>query len=255
MEKIFKRKWVTYILMLILASTIFVFAGDVTVRDGDLEVDGDLNVVGDLDLAGNVVEDLTLEADLYMEGTITQPPGGEYPEAYVSYLYVDYQADMYYVDVSQSLVASNISTSYIYADKIRCDDVDPARVLFDLQTRQQTIDGTKRVVPPEKQGGVVLFFNKDTKKLEMYVPSEGKFYDLQGNLIYTMSKLEVATDYKMVYHLDIMTGEVKSRQELLHDRYMIKKGYRLDAKTGHFINKASGEVVPKETAVELIKAP
>lgn len=239
MEKILKRKWMTYILMLILASTIFVFAGDVTVQDGDLEVNGNL----------------TVDIDLTVGGKITGPSGGGYPDAYIHWLTVDYYASLYSVSVSSflsasSISASSISTSYIYADKIRCDDVDPARVLFDLQTRQQTIDGTKRVVPPEKQGGVVLFFNKDTKRFEVYVQREGKFYDLQGNLIYTMPSIDVATDYKTHYYLDIMTGEVKAIQEVVVDRYIIKKGYRLDPEKGHFINTASGEIVPKETAVE-----
>jgi hypothetical protein len=132
--------------------------------------------------------------------------------------------------------------------------VDPPGVLYDLQTRQQIIDNAKAVVPMNKQNGAVLFFNKDRTKLEIYNQSEGKFYDLQGNLLHTMPTIEAATDYKTIYYLDIMTGEVKTIQEVLHDKYVIKKGYRLDPETGHFTNMASGEIVPKETAVEIINA-
>ena len=50
-------------------------------------------------------------------------------------------------------------------------------MLYDLQTRQQIINTIKRTIAPDKQSGALVFFNKDTKGLESYVPSEGKFYD------------------------------------------------------------------------------
>lgn len=100
----------------------------------------------------------------------------------------------------------------------------------------------------------MVFFNKDTKKLEVYVPGEGKFYDLQGNLTFTMPSIDVAKDYKTHYYLDPLAGEVKARQEVAVDRYIVKQGYILDEATGHFINMDTSEVVPLETAVELVKA-
>lgn len=235
MEKILKSRLVTYMLILILASAILVFAGDVTVQDGNLDVDGELNVDGDLKVGG----------------VITGPTTGDYPNAYIHYLYVDYQATIY-----TSLYTNYISgPSLISCYKLDAHVVDPAGVLYDLQTRQQIIDTIKLTIPPEKQGGALVFFNKDTKSLETYIPGEGKFYDLQGNLVFTMPSIDVAKDYKTLYYLDIMTGEVKARQEVAVDRYIIKQGYILDEETGHFINLATGEIVPLETAVELIKAP
>jgi hypothetical protein len=240
MEKILKIKWVTFILIFVLVSAIFVFAGDVTVQDGDLDVDGELNVGG----------------DLKVDGVITGPSAEDYPNAYVNYLYVDYYL---YVNYTAS-VYSTFQASYIYSGTINCyklnaDVVDPAGVLYDIQTRQQIIDTIKLTIPPEKQGGALVFFNKDTKRLETYVPNEGKFYDLQGNLTFTMPSVDVAKDYKTVYYLDIMTGEVKARQEVVVDRYIVKQGYILDEETGHFIHMPTGEVVPIETAVELVEAP
>jgi len=165
------------------------------------------------------------------------------------YLYVKYNATIY----------TYLSTEYLYVNwqvncyKLNATVIDPAGVLYDLQTRQGVIECVKRTVAPDKQGGALVFFNKDTRRLETYIPSEGKFYDLHGDLIYTMPAIDVATDYKTLYYLDIMTGEVKAKQEAVVDRYIVRSGFRLDSETGHFINVASGEIVPEETAIDLIK--
>lgn len=249
MKKLLRSRLVTYMLILVLASSIFVFAGNINVKQGDLDVDGDLNVDGGLNVGG----------DLKVDGLITGPPGGGYPDAYINYLYVDYYASFYnslhakYMSAN-SVSANSMSAGYIGCYKLNADVIDPAGVLYDLQTRQQIIDTIKRTIAPEKQGGALVFFNTDTKKLESYVPGEGKFYDFQGNLLYTMSTKNVATDYKTVYYLDIFTGEVRTKQEVVNDMYIIKQGYRLDPQTGHFINEASGEIVPKEQAIELVNA-
>ena len=241
MEKILENRLVTCILILILASAIFVFAGDVTIQEGNLDVDGELNVDGDLKVGG----------------IITGPSAEDYPSAYVNYLYVDYYLYVNYnASIYNSLqVGAYINSSTVNCYKLNAQVIDPAGVLYDIQTRQQIIDTIKLTIPPEKQGGALVFFNKDTKSLETYIPSEGKFYDLQGKLTFTMPSIDVAKDYKTLYYLDIMTGEVKPRQEVSVDRYIIKQGYILDPETGHFINLATGEIVPLETAVELVEAP
>lgn len=228
MEKLLKNRLVTCILVLVLASSIFVFAGDVTVKEGDL----------------------TVSEDLYVHGDISPYPGGTYPNAYLGYLYVAYNANIYTYLASEYIYVNNQINCY----KLNATVIDPAGVLYDLQTRQEVIECIKRTIAPDKQGGALVFFNKDTRKLETYIPDEGKFYDLQGKLIYTMPEVDVATDYKTLYYLDIMTGEVKTKQEAVVDTYKVRSGFRLDRETGHFINVASGEIVPKETAVDLIKA-
>jgi hypothetical protein len=179
------------------------------------------------------------EGDLILEGKITGPSPYNLPDAYIYYLSVDDD-----VDISGILHCCKIDGGYF----------DPEWVQYDRQTRLQVVESVKREVAPDKQGGAVLFFNKDTKKLETYIPDEGKFYDLQGNLIDTMPKIEVATNYKTLYYFDRIAGEIKEVQRTIYDKYSIKKGFRLDRETGHFINTASGEIVPKETAIELIKA-
>jgi len=220
MEKILKSKLVTCILILILASSILVFAQNVIVQEGNLCVEGDL------------------EVDYGRIGYLS------FPDTYVNYLYVD----------SYAYFTGEVRVEgYLWCYKLHALYTDPKWVQFDLQTRTEVVESVKREVPPEKQGGAVLFFNKDTKRLETYVPSEGKFYDLQGNLIDTMPTIEVATNYKTLYYFDRITGDVKAAQRAIYDRYVIKKGFRLNRETGHFINRASGDIVPREVAVEFQK--
>jgi hypothetical protein len=61
--------------------------------------------------------------------------------------------------------------------------VDPPYVLFDLNTRQSVKTRVLAEVPIDKQSGAAQFWNLDTKKMEVYIASEDKFYDLNGNLL------------------------------------------------------------------------
>jgi hypothetical protein len=218
MEKILKSRLLTCILVFVLASSIFVFAGDVIVQNGDLKADDDV------------------QAGDWLYGTYLYT----WYNAYVSCdLYVYYGADISWdLDVGGKIYSNG--------------GYDPPYVLYDQRTRQEIVDMIGREVPPEKRDGAVLLFNKDTKRFETYVPSEGKFYDLQGKLLDTMPVIEAAKEYKTVYYLDSLTGEVKARQKVVQDRYGIIKGFELDSQTGHFINRATGEIVSQETAVEIV---
>jgi hypothetical protein len=55
------------------------------------------------------------------------------------------------------------------------------------------------------------------------------------------------------YYFDSRTGEVKPRQRILRDKYVIKKGFSLDKTTGQFVDRSTGQVVAKEMAIELKK--
>jgi hypothetical protein len=111
----------------------------------------------------------------------------------------------------------------------------------------------KREVSPEKQDGAALFFNADTKALETYVPGEGKFYNLQGAVVHAVEAAG-AGPTQTVYYLDGLTGQVKSRQKTLNNRYKVRQGYQLDEKTGSFISAATGKAVPREEALSLYVA-
>jgi len=119
--------------------------------------------------------------------------------------------------------------------KITGDPVDPSFVLYDSETRQGIIELAKATIPPNKQDGAALFFNEETKRLEIYVQSEGKFYDLEGNLIFSLPEPVVATTFKTRrYHLDTRTGEVRELQKVDAKRWRVKEGYEFNSETGKF---------------------
>ena len=64
---------------------------------------------------------------------------------------------------------------------------------------------------------------------------------------------EQEVEYVTEYYFDSLTGEVKARRKAIRERYIIKKGLGFDKETGEFVDRLTGKVVPKETAVELTK--
>jgi hypothetical protein len=131
----------------------------------------------------------------------------------------------------------------------------------EVKTAQRTISNRHKIRSgyklDEKTG---RFVNAKTgeavpreQALSVYVAGEDKSYDLQGNLIPPRRRV-TAEKYETEYYLDGVTGEVKTRPRHIHDRYVIKAGFGLDKKTGQFVEIATGQVVPKETAVEIKRA-
>lgn len=56
--------------------------------------------------------------------------------------------------------------------------IDPPYVLFDAESRASIKARVLREVPVEKQTGAAQFWNPTTRKMELYIASEDKFYDL-----------------------------------------------------------------------------
>ena len=94
--------------------------------------------------------------------------------------------------------------------------------------------------------------NADANRLEAYVPSEGKFYDLRGAVVETFpGVIAPATEYKPTYFLDADTGQVKSSPKPISKKYRLQAACRVDEATGQLINEHTGEAVPREQAVEV----
>lgn len=128
---------------------------------------------------------------------------------------------------------------------------DPPYVLYNQQSRAEIIERVKNEVPPDKQDGAALFFNEATKRLETYVASEGKFYDLQGKRVHELPEvISAATPYETTYYLDPATGQVKTRQQAMGYRYGLREGFALDEKTGRFIDERTGLEAAPEDALE-----
>lgn len=88
--------------------------------------------------------------------------------------------------------------------------------------------------------------------METYIASEGKFYDLLGNVTHTIPIVQAAEKkYGPVYYLDRQTGKVESWQKPVENRYRVKKEFKLDKKTGKFVNRDTGKEVQRDQALEL----
>ncbi|HEX42202.1 MAG TPA: hypothetical protein ENN81_09100 [Phycisphaerales bacterium] len=226
--------------------------GTTTITSTTTTLNGTLSVtsnasVGSLTAAGNGY----FGDDLEVYGSVgyNSTPNGYFSVLYGSLLTVHgdmyaYNGDIYYdLDVGADLtVTGKVASTGGY---------DPPYVLYDQQSREQIVERVKREVPPDKQGGAALFFNAQTKRLEVYVPAVGTFYDLLGNEVRSLATPEVATQYEVEHYLDPDTGEVLTRQKVVVARYMVKKGYRLDRKTGQFVDEKTGHTVSKQVAVEI----
>jgi len=107
-------------------------------------------------------------------------------------------------------------------------------------------------VAPGNQAAAAPFFNRDTHRLETYVASEGKFYDLNGSVVHALAAVAApATEYKPAYYLDPGTGQVKSYPRAVSKKYQLKSGCRLDEATGQFVDTRTGQAVAREQAIEL----
>jgi len=224
MKRILKSRLAVCILAVLVVGLGVVLASDVVVKPGKIEVDW-------VDASSGLVQTTNVWAsgDVYAD---------------------DIDADDYitaYAVVADFIVGN---TAGIF-EKIDCNDFDPAYVLF-RETRAGTIERIAEHVPPGKQGGAAMFFNSETKKLEIYVASEGAFYDLRGKLLEALpAVVPPRTQYEDVFYLDPQTGQVKSWKKAILDRYVVKDGYELDRKTGQFMDLSTGLTVAREEAVEI----
>lgn len=239
MKTTLKGRLVAGILVLIVVGLGAVLGDDVTVQDGDLYVGDDLNVDDDAYIGWDLevydmIDTYAFEASSVVWAGTVHSFGDVWADD-------DVEAD--------NVLGYSIG---LFGKVFSSGGYDPPYVLYDKQTREQIIDRVKKEVYPDKQNGAALFFNADTKRLETYVASEGKFFDLQGNVTYTMPKIEPATTtYEAFHYVDRQTGMVETWQIPVQDKYKIKKGFTIDKKTGKFINRDTGEEVPREQVLEL----
>lgn len=186
---------------------------NLTDNTGGLDIEADIDFVGDMDI--NDIDRLN--------------------------------GDSAYIDIDNAYGAV-ISTDTIVDGKLDASGFDPEYILLDCMTREGIIEKAYKDIPPSKQEGAMLFFNKEDKKLEIYVQSEGKFYNLGGEVVSTCQK-KCQTKATKVYLLDRTTGEIKIKDLLTKPRnYKLKNGIHLDSRTGKFKNK-KGEEISKEEAI------
>ena len=87
---------------------------------------------------------------------------------------------------SQSFVV--IGDVYISGKVSAIGGIDPPYMLFDQSTRVKVADQVEDEVDTGKRGGAVMFFNDDTKLMEIYLPSKGDFYSITGTKLASIPK-------------------------------------------------------------------
>lgn len=112
--------------------------------------------------------------------------------------------------------------------------VDPPGLLLDATTRAAIARRTAREVPPAKATGAMLFFNAATKRVEVYVASEGAFYNLDGKLITNITPPAIAGQSVTNYMIDADSGDVTPQISYRVPRWQVKDGYRFNRADGTF---------------------
>jgi hypothetical protein len=135
--------------------------------------------------------------------------------------------------------------------------MDPPYLLLDSETRASIANRVAREVPPSKQTGAALFWNSQTKQLEIYVAGESAYYDLAGKLIASITPPIVAdATVTRTYRIDRTTGTVVLRESVHSPHWRLKPGHRFDSLTGTFTRIGSDSNAPpvtvsREEALEL----
>lgn len=129
--------------------------------------------------------------------------------------------------------------------------IDPAYLLLDVETRTSLVQRVSRELAPDKQNGAALFFNQDTKQLEVYIATEGVFYNLAGNAVASLPLPAVQASVGRRIWFDSATGEVVTNQILNPQRYQILPGYQFDPVDGNFYQLPSGPNSNSESRVQV----
>jgi len=280
MNKILRNKLVVGVLVVGLVGLGITIAGDVIVQNGHMDVEGNLDVDSDLYVSGSLDADYGSFSNVNVDGDVTAGDdlnvGGHLDVddglAVWGYTYITGDVEVYF-DIGYStrpnaylgsILGTDVAVSShgVFGDDIfvcgkvnTWGGVDPPYILCDRQTRSEIVEKVRQEVPVDKQGGAALFFNKDTDRLEAYVATEGKFYDLQGSVVGQMPKVEpAAIPYENRYLLDTKTGQPMKWHKPICDRYALKAGFTLDERSGQFVNTADREILTREQALELHSA-
>jgi len=134
---------------------------------------------------------------------------------------------------------------------------DPSLVLYFPESRENIVRLSKRSIPPERGDGAAVFYNRDTRQIELYKMNEGKFCSLSGELLETLDTPVLATgeDVEEVYKFDGATGTVVKQQRLRAESTRLKNGYAVDPVTGKVLRKKDGVEVDVQDAVEVRRLP
>jgi len=111
---------------------------------------------------------------------------------------------------------------------------DPPYVLYNYETRESIVERVKEEIPPDKLDGAVLFFNGEKLHMEIFLPAEGEFRSLSGELLESIKPITFTFEVEERFYLDRKTGQVKRYKvrKAPQGRYQLRKNHLLDPKTG-----------------------
>jgi hypothetical protein len=113
---------------------------------------------------------------------------------------------------------------------------DPPYVLYNSESRKSIEQVVLVEIPPDKLDGAVVFFNRESAKMEVFLPSKGEFKSFQGDVLATVKPITSTFEVEERYYFDARVGRVKKYQvrKVPDDRYRIMDDYELDSQTGSF---------------------
>jgi len=115
---------------------------------------------------------------------------------------------------------------------------DPPYVLYFNETRTHILELARRNVPPERAGGMIVFYNGKTEQEERFYPMTGEFKSIDGKLLETVKdgKPCYNANYKTAYYWDSNKGETRSRQVPVRNKIEIPDGKEINQLTGQLID-------------------
>jgi len=161
----------------------------------------------------------------------TPPSGGLIVPGFVGVGGVDVPSESLTVGESAYVVGDLFVDGKIYAG----GGVDPPYVLCDEISRADLVARVSSEVPAGKRGGAALFFNKDSKRLEVYSPRDGTFYDLFGVPLGGVPQMPAApVTAETRYAFDGRTARVVAVEIAKPSKRKLKPGYHIEPLTGNF---------------------
>lgn len=131
---------------------------------------------------------------------------------------------------------------------------DPPYVLYDQHTIAEISDMVADEVPPSKMCGAVMYFNRESRAMEIFIPETGERFELLTRKIGNASRVNTRRKWAKRYYLDPRTGNVCESEDNDY-QYEVAPGYELDIETGEFflLDNEGEERIRRATKDEAVR--
>jgi len=128
----------------------------------------------------------------------------------------------------------------------------PYELYWGGENRETMLERVRRGVPPGRLNGIILFFNEDEKRMELFYPHTGEFFALQMTPAGKINPLDKTFEPEYFYIFDEWAGEVVCKERAprnLNRRWQLCEGVELNPRTGKFRQREDRKIVSIEDAV------